>query len=161
MSESCCPTPNQSVTDHSRPSTCPQNGTQGPPVDLITLKSLLRGAALMQLEPQQTYRFCPDTECLVVYFSQAGQTFMTTDLKVPVFQKDSRAEVSVCYCFEWTRQRIGEEIERNGSSSAIASIKAQIKAKRCGCEVNNPQGHCCLGNVRQVVEQEMENLKGG
>lgn len=28
-----------------------------------------------------------------------------------------------------------------------------IKADRCGCEVNNPQGSCCLGNVSAFIKQ--------
>lgn len=50
------------------------------------------------------------------------------------------------------RRRIRSEISQSGTSSAISSIKTHIKAKRCGCEVNNPQGDCCLGNVRLVVD---------
>lgn len=160
MSECCCPIPKNSGPDHPHPWSCPQDGTQGQPVALITLKSLLTGSALMQLDLQQTYRFCPSANCWVVYFSQAGQIFTTADLKVPVYQKAPGGEVPVCYCFDWTRQRIREEIQQQQTSRAISSIRAQIKAQRCGCEVNNPQGSCCLGNVRQAVEQVIETLQG-
>lgn len=160
MSEYCCPTPNNSVPSYPHPRICPQDGTLGCPVALITLKSLLKAAALMQLDPQQTYRFCPSSNCSVVYFSADGKTFTIADLKVPVFQKDPGAEVPVCYCFGWTRQRIQHELVSAGQTTAIESITAHIKAKRCGCEVNNPQGNCCLGNVRQTAKQAMETLRG-
>jgi hypothetical protein len=132
---------------------CPQDGTKEKPVQLITLKSLLLPVALEQLNPATAYGFCSSPNCSVVYFSEQGQTFTTADLKVSVFQKDMNEDVSACYCFGWSRQRIREEIQRLGESSAIASITAHVKAKRCGCEVNNPQGSCCLGNVRAVIEQ--------
>lgn len=53
-----------------------------------------------------------------------------------------------CYCFNWTRARIRKEIKQAGKSQAVQEISMHMKANRCGCEVNNPQGSCCLGNVR-------------
>jgi len=141
------------------PPFCPHDQTKGKPVKLITLKSLLLPTALELLEPEQAYSFCPTLNCPVVYFSENGQTFTKADLKVPVFQKNSSEDVPVCYCFDWSIQRIRDEIKQHESSSAIASITAHIKAGRCGCEVNNPQGSCCLSNVRQVVQQIVETVK--
>lgn len=138
--------------------TCPKDGTTGKPVKLITLKSLLIAAALERLDPQSTYMFCRSSDCSVVYFSEKAQIFTTGDLKVPVFQKDHQEQVSVCYCFDWSRQRLREEIEQTGISTAVTSITSHIKAKRCGCEVNNPQGTCCLANVRETVEQIKRSL---
>lgn len=134
---------------------CPIDGTKGKPVKVITLKSLLVPAALKQLHGAGTYRFCPSPDCLVVYFAESGQTFTIPDLKVPVYQKDSSESVPVCYCFGWNRQRIREEIEQTGESSAIEAISSHIQANRCGCEVNNPQATCCLANVRSVVQQAL------
>lgn len=137
---------------------CPQDGTKGKPVQLITLKSLLVPVALEQLNPATTYWFCPSPNCLVVYFSEQGQTFTTADLKVPVFQKNVDENVFACYCFGWSRQRIREELKQSGESNAVDMIMTHVKAKRCGCEVNNPQGSCCLENVRSVVKQTVEEL---
>ncbi|MEG4593057.1 hypothetical protein QUB00_14755 [Microcoleus sp. F8_C2] len=159
MSQCCNPgqiTENVPVRYQQR--ICPNDSTKGKPVELVTLKSLLIGAALEKLDPQSTYTFCPSSNCSVVYFSNTGQTFTTVDLKVPVFQKDFNEQVPACYCFDWSRQRIREEIEQTGTSSAVASITAHIKAKRCGCEVNNPKGVCCLANVRETVHQIQQSL---
>jgi hypothetical protein len=38
-----------------------------------------------------------------------------------------------------------------GSSTAADRITALVKADRCACEVRNPQGTCCLGNVTAAV----------
>lgn len=116
-------------------------------------KSLLQPIALEQLDPQPPYFFCAHAECSIVYFSEAGQEFTTADVKVSVFQKDQKDTVPVCYCFGWSRQRINEEIQQRGESSAIVAIMDDIKTKRCGCEVNNPQRFCCLENVRFVVKE--------
>ena len=151
MHNCCCPTPQTDTSSDKL--ICPGDGTQGKPVQLITLKSLLEPTALEQLNPQESYFFCASAECPIVYFSPAGQEFTTSDVKVAVFPKDQTETVPICYCFGWSRQRIRQEIEQYGKSSAIASITSHIQAKRCGCQVNNPQGFCCLANVRLAVEQ--------
>lgn len=143
----------EEVPGKPRQYVCPVDGTFGKPVGLVTLKSLLIGAALEKLVPENIYAFCPSSTCSVVYFSDTEQTFTTLDLKVPVFQKDVSEKVPACYCFAWSRQRIREEIEQTGTSTAVASITAHVKAKRCGCEVNSPQGTCCLANVRETASQ--------
>jgi hypothetical protein len=109
--------------------------------------------ALERLDSQNFYRFCSSASCPIVYFSAEVDTFATDDLKVPVFQKNPGQEVPVCYCFGWTRQRIQQNFEQQEQTSAIAAITAHIRAGRCGCEVNNPQGSCCLGNVRRIVQE--------
>ena len=153
MSKCCSPDQNLVPPSVVRKRICPHDGSEGKPVKLITLKSLLKAAALEQLDPLQFYSFCASSDCSVVYFFEASQSFTIADLKVPVFQKDTAEKVPVCYCFGWNRRRIREEIEQERISSVVASITTHVKAKRCGCEVNNPQGSCCLANVRLVVEQ--------
>ncbi|MGJ3245551.1 MAG: putative iron-sulfur cluster-binding metallochaperone [Elainellaceae cyanobacterium] len=133
---------------------CPESHTRGKPIQLMTLKSLLKPSALERLNPNSNYRFCDAPECSVVYFSSPEEMFTTEDVKVPVFQKDEGDDVPVCYCFGWTRQRLQNELAFSGQSTAIESITAHVHAKRCGCEVNNPQGTCCLGNVKRVLQQQ-------
>lgn len=158
MTEYCCPSlsPKDSKSRWQR--LCPQDGTKGKPIQLITLKSLLLPVALEQLDSASAYGFCASPNCSVVYFSEQGQTFTIDDLKVPVFQKDFNEDISVCYCFGWSRQRIRKDFSQSVKSNVVDIITAHIKAKRCGCEVNNPQGSCCLGNVRLVIKQVVEEL---
>ena len=127
---------------------CPSCHHSGKSVKVITLKSLLKPVALAKLHPELNYSFCSTNLCDVVYYSEVN-TFRTQDLKVPVFQKDSGSEVPVCYCFGWSRARLNTEVK----TKPVDFIREQIKANRCGCEVNNPQGACCLGNVSLVVHQ--------
>ncbi|KAI9129924.1 putative iron-sulfur cluster-binding metallochaperone [Acaryochloris sp. CCMEE 5410] len=147
MSQCCCPPSSSTKTSF----TCPQGNCRGKPIQLITLKSLLKPAALERLEPRSDYRFCDTPACPVVYFSNQGSAYTVQDLKVSVFQKDNRDDVPVCYCFGWTRQRIQSEMEWSENPQVVKIITAHIKTKRCGCEVNNPQGSCCLANVRHVI----------
>lgn len=136
---------------------CPRCGGRGREVGTITLKSLLAPRALERLQPKSSYAFCPTPDCSVVYFSDES-IFTTADLKVPVFQKDSGPDVPVCYCFGWTRRRIADEITATGKSTAVFHVAEHIKAGRCGCDVNNPQGSCCLGNLQAVVRELQRDI---
>ena len=125
---------------------CPVTHTSGQPVKLVTLKALLRPQALQRLSPAETFQFCPDHLCDVVYFNPT-QVFRVSDVKVPVFQKNDDGQTPACYCFGITRNEMQEARDASRGAELIARIKSHIKAGRCGCEVNNPQGRCCLGNV--------------
>lgn len=123
---------------------CPMCQQRGKSVQLITLKALLMPSTLPTLDPTSAYSFCSNPDCEVVYFTE-GQVFNGATVKVPVYQKDESLEVPVCYCFGWTRERLVKAIRDD--ENPVQSISEQVKANRCGCEVNNPQGSCCLGNV--------------
>lgn len=125
---------------------CPSCKRKGKSVQIITLKSLLRASALETIEPGNSYNYCAHPDCAVVYFSGIhSQTFAETDLKVPVYQKNPSMDVPVCYCFDWTRERL---VQLAGTDpKPTDQIKAHVQEGRCGCEVNNPQGTCCLANV--------------
>ncbi|MDJ0706240.1 MAG: (2Fe-2S)-binding protein [Leptolyngbyaceae cyanobacterium MO_188.B28] len=135
---------------------CPVSGAKGKKVKIITLKSLLTSSALETLNPDKTHYFCSATDCPVVYFDGQGQVFRRHQVAVPVFQKDLRLQVPICYCFSWTRDRIYQEIQQTGSSTAETSILNHIKAGRCRCEINNPQGSCCLANIRTFMREVLQ-----
>ncbi len=130
---------------------CPKCGSPGKKVEIISLKSLLVPNALAKISPENNYRMCTNGACNIVYFNEKGQVYLTGDVKVPVFQKTDAEDCPVCYCFGWTREKIKQELAETGSSTAVSSITEHIQAGRCGCDVNNPQGSCCLGNVKKVV----------
>jgi len=92
----------------------------------------------------------------VVYFRANEVLFQKDDLTVPVGPKEpGNTKTPVCYCFGWTPEKIQAEIKETGKSTAIDQIKAQVRAGNCYCEVTNPQGSCCLGNVSQAVKQAL------
>lgn len=131
---------------------CPACRTPGRPVKVITLKALLVPQALATLAPRESYRFCPDAGCDVVYFRNQG-VYHQADVKVPVYQKDLGPEVPVCYCFGHPRAELTQALETGGGPLLEGSIREHIAAGRCGCEVTNPQGSCCLGNVVTALRQ--------
>ena len=132
--------------DETEAALCPVSRTTGLTVELITVKALLKGAALRRLEGK-SYRFCPERECRIVYFDrERGSIFDKDDLTVRVGQKETEDPVTLCYCFDYTMTDL-----RAQGDGVPATIAAEIKAGHCACEVKNPQGSCCLGNVTAAV----------
>lgn len=156
LTESCC-APN--LENRVEANQCPACGSKGKKVDSITLKAMLNISLLAARDAP--YFFCCTADCEVVYFSGDGQqTFTKTQLREPVFQKEPQNEdVFVCYCFRHSPATIQTELLNTGHSTVIAEINAGIKAGQCACEVRNPQGSCCLGNVSQVVKQIEQEIK--
>jgi len=74
------------------------------------------------------------------------------DVRVPIWQKQSPGDRMICYCFGENEADISAEIQRTGESHAVERVRAHISAGRCACEVRNPRGACCLGDVTNAVE---------
>lgn len=98
------------------------------------------------------YYFCRTTTCPMVYFSADGSSqFTTIQVREQVYQKEpANPNVKVCYCFQHTLGEI-QTAPRASQDAIIADINAGIQAEQCACDLRNPQGTCCLGNVRRVV----------
>lgn len=132
--------------------TCPACGTEGRPVKPVTPRSLLQPHLRPEVR-EEAYRFCASPDCAVVYFSGDGrQTFSRADLTVRVGLKERSAPRPLCYCFGHSAESLREEWTRTGKSGAAGAIKAELKAGGCRCEVTNPSGGCCLGDVLKEVE---------
>ena len=136
---------------------CPVSGKPGRPVPTVTLRSLIRPEHSAIVEGRE-WLFCDLPDCDVVYFTRDGRTLRKEALKVRVGLKEKDAPRPVCYCFAHTVESIREEIERTGRSTAAASIKEKIEAGECSCEVLNPKGTCCLGDVNKVVKEAIPHL---
>lgn len=131
---------------------CPTNGKPGKLVDTQIVKAIL---ALPLTEIRNTqYYFCREADCLTVYYSAEGtQTFAESDLRERVYQKHmNEDDVLVCYCFRHTPASIREEFRSTGRTTVLDSITMGIKAGQCACDIRNPQGSCCLGNVNNLVK---------
>ena len=139
---------------------CPISGTAGKGVDLVTVKALLTAAALRRLDGK-TYRFCPEPSCDLVYFDrQAGSVFVKQDLSVRVGLKETEDPIPVCYCFGLTKADLRADIANRGGTDAPQWIAAEIRSGHCACEVRNPEGSCCLGNVSKTVKEISSALRG-
>ena len=129
---------------------CPISGAEGKAVDRATVKALLTETALRRLSASN-HRFCPDATCEVVYFDHVGDTYSTSDVRVPVWQKQPVGDRTLCYCFGENEADIRTEIEATGQSQAVQRVRAHIDAGRCACAVRNPRGACCLGDLAEAI----------
>jgi hypothetical protein len=85
-----------------------------------------------------------------VYF-RGGDVFRREDVGAPVFQKEPEGSRVVCHCLGIGEDEIRQEAAFSGRSTAVERIKALVRSGRCACNVRNPQGSCCLGNVVELV----------
>ncbi len=155
MSDGCLVKSNSKVPDVAA---CPMNGARSKQVDKLTVKSLVRQLPLGM--PDTQYYFCEAQDCDVVYFALDSEapTFSRADLLVRVGVKETVGPIPVCYCFGFTRGNIHDEIAETGRSTITEQISAEVKAGNCACEVKNPSGKCCLGNVTRVTQDCLRNL---
>jgi hypothetical protein len=137
---------------------CPVCDEKGKGVDTQTIKAML-DISLHEIRPRG-YAFCRSEGCPVVYFSLDGeQTLAETDLRVSVHQKHPEADdVFVCYCFRHTPGSIRAELAETGQSTVVETVTRGTQTGQCACEIRNPQGNCCLGNVHAVVKRMMLEL---
>ena len=137
---------------HPSESVCPTNGKVGTRVGRLTLMALL-ARPLTELRTIE-YRFCHYADCSTVYYSADGsQVFTEADLRERVYQKHpDEDDTIVCYCFRHTVGDILLDLAGSKSVTVAASINQGIQKGQCACDIRNPQGNCCLGNVNQLVK---------
>jgi hypothetical protein len=129
---------------------CPRCAEKGRGVSLATVGSMAKTSVEAQKLGQPSYNLCRNPDCPVVYFAR-GITIDKADLRVPVNFKEKNYDGPACYCFNHTLASIRAEIQSTGRSTVQAVITKEIQAGRCACEVKNPAGTCCLGDIARAV----------
>jgi hypothetical protein len=131
---------------------CPQCGAQSQSVDNTTIKCLI--SVSLHRVADVKHRFCPNTDCAVVYFAEDGsEKFYTGDLRERVYQKEPDTDdVLVCYCFFHHLGDIRASVTDDGKSAIVDDIRYGIQQGQCACDWRNPEGKCCLGNVVSIVK---------
>ncbi len=147
----CC---SGSSCSTAAPESCPACGEKGQAVEKLTIEHMLKTDVAGKLAGD--YAFCKTATCDVVYFANTGETFRKQDLRVRVGIKETEDPSPVCYCFDYTRERIFEEINATGESTALPFITDKVKAAACRCETENPSGRCCLGEVKKTIKAGLE-----
>lgn len=159
MSQCCASKADEACALPSTAGTCPSCGMKAKPVSTLTVKSLVRDHT--QVSTDNAYWFCRTPDCNVVYFSD-NAVFRRSDVKVRVGLKEREDPIPLCYCFGYDREDVRRDIEVHGKSAIPDRIKAEVQAGFCACEVKNPSGSCCLGDVnRAAKEAEMAIHRAG
>lgn len=139
--------------------TCPTCGGKGKAVKPITLESLLTADALSEAGALDRYLHCGAQGCDTAYFAKDdGRTISKHDVTVRIGTKETESPRPVCYCFGHSWESIEDELRATGESEAVASITAHCRAGEDRCPETNPQGSCCLGNVRRATQEGKEKL---
>jgi hypothetical protein len=73
-------------------------------------------------------------------------------VKVRVGVKVTDPPRPICYCFGHTVESLREEVATTGLSKAVGALQAAVKAGTCRCDVMNPSGRCCLGDVVKALK---------
>ena len=152
MTDSCCsiPNPNPTVVGADL---CPTCGQKGKPVAALTINTLV----YPELKPPGGYPdgyYCPNPDDATIYFFPDERAPLSKgQVTVRVGFKEAEPPRLVCYCFEHTREEIQQDFLRQGESTIKADIREKVAAGLCSCEVKNPKGKCCVGDVRAAYRE--------
>lgn len=138
-------------------SLCNECGEKGRSVPRQTVLHHVKSEKLSRVGDDE-YTFCVTPDCPVVYFAASGEMFTVSDVRELVTIKARGDERPLCYCFGFTKGDAREEITLTGRSTIPARISGFIKAGMCACEVRNPSGACCLGQVNKTVKKTVKRL---
>ena len=128
--------------------TCPSCGEMAKGVLPKTVQALVT----KDLEDYEGFFYCTTPSCSTVYFQE--DTLLTQkDLKVIVGLKEGAKPATVCYCFEWTKEKIEAQLKETGACNALEDIQNKMETIGCSCETMNPSGGCCLGDVGKVIKE--------
>lgn len=140
--QDCCATPPTA----SEGECCPISGQKGRRVPWRTVAAL----TVVELPARQDFWICLDPECDVVYFGRNGIVITGDALHVEPGFKAGQKNPTVCYCFNVRESDLcGDCPEQR--NAVLQMIQDRIREQSCACEVRNPTGKCCLGEVKRLV----------
>src|SRR5260370_14529589 len=156
----CCAVPGSTeacgiVVDKENPnadSRCSTCRNEGRPVERQPVFHHVKHGQLDRVNGE-AYGFLAELHCHVVYYGGEGTRFSVDDLRERATTKTQGDKRPICYCFGFTEGDARKEIERTGQSTIPAKVSGLIKAGMCACEVRNPAGVCCLGEVNRTVNR--------
>ena len=128
-------------------------GEQSKAVSRKTVLAMLR-PKFLEKALNGNYRYCAARECPIVYFEEQGKSVFTVDdLRIVVGVKTKQDPIPACYCFGFDESHLREEILQTGTTKIPEKISRLIREGLCACDVRNPSGLCCLGEVNKVVNR--------
>ena len=132
----CCSQPCSTQTPRNR-RRCPVNGKEYSEVPVKTVLHHIVEPWNWN-EKSQSYFFCDDPECDVVYFGQDDSVIKKSGLRTVVGVKEKSGTFPICYCF-------GISMNQAATDPATRKFVAEkTRGHVCECEVRNPSGKCCL-----------------
>jgi len=144
--DNCCTTQPKGKVE------CPECHVKAKGVLGKTVEAILTEKSKSNLSCFDDFYYCKTPSCKTIYFRE--DTILTQkDISVVVGLKDGANPATVCYCFDWTKEKIKSELEQTGKTIALEDIKAKMENPGCSCEVLNPSGGCCLGDTTKAIKE--------
>ena len=131
------------------PPRCPENGEQGYGVEWRTVAAVTMGPIPLRRE----YWRCGAPDCEIIYFAEDGHTLRATDLRFVAGSKSTSLDAVLCFCFLHCRRDFLLAPRQGREHALFSRIATEVKAGNCACEVRNPTGRCCLGEIKQEIAQ--------
>lgn len=104
------------------------------------------------------YYICLNPSCNVAYYCDNNKdTFITSDISVPIWYKDDANIKYVCYCNNVTI----DEVTNTIIDYKVKNIKGLMKytnvMKNGQCKKNHPMGKCCSFYLNKLIEEYWES----
>ena len=116
---------------------CPVNGNEYSDVALATVMHHIHQPWLWS-NVEQSYYFCDDPDCDVVYFGLDNSVLNKSQLRTTVGAKEKSGDSLICYCYGVTLH------DATTNPDIRAFVAQQTKSRACACKTRNPSGKCCL-----------------
>lgn len=137
---------------------CPICKNKAKEVSAVTIKSLVKKEYIQKLSSIRVFFYCQTPSCEVIYF-KPNEIIRQKQLIKEVGLKDWTNPSTLCYCFNWTKEKIEEEINEFGKTNAIEDIREKMNTIGCNCEIKNPSGKCCLKDVKKTIKTLIWQIK--
>jgi len=131
---------------------CPSCNQKAKVVPTSAINHFLKDDIKKNITSLEGFSFCSTSSCELVYFKN---TFVIhiSDVKYSIGFKNNSHPSTVCYCFNWTKEKIQKQLKEKGTTTALEEIKEEIKNKKCLCEIKNPKGKCCMSDVKKTINE--------
>jgi len=136
---------------------CPSCDQKGKLVPTSSINHFLKDNIKRNITSLEGFSFCATSSCDVVYFKNTCMIHIN-DVKYKIGLKNNSHPSIVCYCFNWTKEKIQEQLEKTGTTSALEEIKDKVQNKKCLCEIKNPKGKCCMSDVKKTINEIKSKL---
>lgn len=124
----------------------------------LTIRALTRRSWIGYSEIGDGH-LCTHPQDSVVYYFADCATIHKSDVVDRIGIKESEEPIFVCYCFRHSKSEIEQDFLLHGESTIEADVRRKVAEESCWCEVANPAGRCCLGEIRTVVKASRQKAE--
>lgn len=150
----CCSVSHKNKSTEIKCPTCEQEGKH---VELLTIRAMTRRDFPHYGELTRGFLCLNPDDSTVYYFPNLDFSVNQDDVVTDIGFKTNSKTKTICYCFRHTKEDIIDDYLENGRSNIEIDVRQKVKDKLCTCEVSNPKGKCCLGDIRTVIKGEIEH----